>query len=96
MLSMIEAIYFHVPMLCLPFNGDQNTNAAFVDTRNIGKIIISEETTVDAFYGAVHEIITNQQYANTKKHIIFLIIFFCILGINKISIFIHLYSESSL
>lgn len=45
MLSLIESIHFHVPLLCIPFNGDQFTNAAFIEFREIGLTIFLENIT---------------------------------------------------
>jgi glucuronosyltransferase len=56
---MIEAIHFHVPMICVPFNGDQNTNAAFIESRNIGLYIKSDDITEDVFTKMIKEVTSN-------------------------------------
>jgi glucuronosyltransferase len=61
-LSMIEAIHFHVPMICVPFNGDQNTNAAFIESRNIGLYIKSDDITEDVFTKMIKEVTSNPKY----------------------------------
>ncbi|RZC14240.1 UDP-glucuronosyltransferase 1-7-like, partial [Asbolus verrucosus] len=61
-LSFIEAIYFQVPLLCIPFNGDQFTNAAFTESRNIGLQILPDNITEETLINLLQEITTNPKY----------------------------------
>ncbi|EFA11927.1 UDP-glucuronosyltransferase 1-8-like Protein [Tribolium castaneum] len=61
-LSFIESIHFNKPLLCLPFNGDQLTNAAFARSRQFGAHISPDEITEDSLFNKTTEVLTNPLY----------------------------------
>lgn len=60
--SIEEAIYREVPLLAVPFFGDQFANAKRIEGRELGKWLNIETVTSDIFVETIKEIITNPKY----------------------------------
>ncbi|KAL3289246.1 hypothetical protein HHI36_003678 [Cryptolaemus montrouzieri] len=56
-LSMIEALNYGVPMIAIPFNGDQHMNAKFIETRKLGKLLNLEDVAEETFGEVLSSII---------------------------------------
>ncbi|CAH1164066.1 unnamed protein product [Phaedon cochleariae] len=67
--SLEEAVFSHVPMVVLPFFGDQMRNAKRIVAKGIGQTVQHNPNLVKAdFRSAIDEVITNQSYKeNVKK-----------------------------
>ncbi|KAF5301858.1 hypothetical protein FQR65_LT08690 [Abscondita terminalis] len=65
--SMEEAIYDHIPMLALPFAGDQNFNVNRMIHRGFGLSLNYRTLRKDEFKTSILEIINNSKYRNTVK-----------------------------
>ncbi|XP_044265189.1 uncharacterized protein LOC123011680 [Tribolium madens] len=61
-LSFIESIHFNKPLLCLPFIGDQLTNAAFALSRQFGAHLSPDDITEDNLFNKTTEVLTNPIY----------------------------------
>lgn len=61
-LSIEEAIFTHVPMVVMPFYGDQLKNARIIDTKGIGKFV-NHKPSLDKneFKSAVLDVIKNEK-----------------------------------
>ncbi|KAJ3650296.1 hypothetical protein Zmor_021993 [Zophobas morio] len=62
MLSLIESIHYRVPMICIPFSGDQLTNAAFIESREIGLHLSPDNITENTLVDSIKEVTTNPKY----------------------------------
>lgn len=60
--SIEEAIYREVPLLAVPFFGDQFSNAKRIEGRELGKWLDVEKITSDELVETIDEIITNPKY----------------------------------
>lgn len=60
--SIEEAIYREVPLLAVPFYGDQFANARRIEGRELGKWLDLEKTNSDTLKATIEEIITNPKY----------------------------------
>ncbi|KAK9886588.1 hypothetical protein WA026_017515 [Henosepilachna vigintioctopunctata] len=68
LLSMIEAVHYAVPMIAIPFNGDQMMNSKFIETRSIGKLINLESIDSNKFWNILTEVLYNPRYRNNVKY----------------------------
>lgn len=62
MFGTMEALYNGVPLLSIPFFGDQFRNAIRIDASGHGKFIQHRDITVKTFSKAINEIISNKEY----------------------------------
>ncbi|XP_033111223.1 UDP-glucuronosyltransferase 1-2-like [Anneissia japonica] len=60
--GVYEAIYHAVPMVCIPFSGDQFNNAKRVTMRDLGIRIEAHGLTSDILYNAMIEVLENPKY----------------------------------
>ncbi|XP_063705261.1 UDP-glycosyltransferase UGT5-like [Culicoides brevitarsis] len=60
--SIEESIYREIPMIAVPFFGDQFTNAKRVEARGLGKRLEIEKITSDILEETINEIIENPMY----------------------------------
>uniref|UniRef100_A0A336N066 UDP-glucuronosyltransferase n=1 Tax=Culicoides sonorensis TaxID=179676 RepID=A0A336N066_CULSO len=66
--SLEEAIYREVPLLAIPFYGDQFTNAKRIAAKGLGKWLTINDIESNALYETIKEIISNPIYKeNIKK-----------------------------
>jgi glucuronosyltransferase len=67
--SLNEAIHFGVPVIAVPFFGDQTYNTAIVNHRGIGVQLSKREITVGTLKNALRQVLTdgNQYAAKAKK-----------------------------
>lgn len=66
---MEEALYSHVPMVVLPFMGDQEANAARVKSKQIGVMLNPHKLTVQDFKAAILEVMENKIYRENVKRL---------------------------
>ncbi|CAH1989793.1 unnamed protein product [Acanthoscelides obtectus] len=67
--SLEEAIYFHVPIVMLPFCADQEQNAKKAELRKIGKTIypMKDGITKDALKNSIKDVIEDPSYRKNIK-----------------------------
>lgn len=58
--SIQEAVYYGVPLLALPFFGDQNFNGRKIVDSKIGKVLHVDTMTKDSIAEAIDELLHNQ------------------------------------
>lgn len=59
---MEEAIYTHVPMVVMPFYGDQLKNARIIENKEIGKFVNHKPVLqAEEFEATLLEVITNDK-----------------------------------
>nr|XP_024216483.1 uncharacterized protein LOC106687521 [Halyomorpha halys] len=61
-LSLVEAVHFGVPVIGIPFFGDQAKNFRFVEEAGIGKMLKLGEINYDNVSRMVKEVLTNTTY----------------------------------
>ncbi|XP_046659554.1 UDP-glycosyltransferase UGT5-like isoform X1 [Homalodisca vitripennis] len=62
MMSQHEVINAGVPVICIPFLGDQRMNAKFYESQEIGVKINFDELSEDTFYSAVTTVLSSSKY----------------------------------
>lgn len=67
--SMEEAIFNYVPMIALPFYGDQLSNSRKMAAKGFGLTLDHKKLNVKAFHGAILEVLNNPQYRDTTKEL---------------------------
>lgn len=79
---MEEAIFFHVPLVGMPFYLDQETNVRTIVEKKIGLRISPKELDTKAFTKTILEVISNPMYVhkqlglhNRHSHLFVLILF---------------------
>ncbi|XP_017775529.1 PREDICTED: UDP-glucuronosyltransferase 2B10-like isoform X2 [Nicrophorus vespilloides] len=65
--SLEESLYNYVPILGLPFFGDQTGNAFKLESNGLGLFLDYNELTVEKFTFSINEIINNPKYKNKVK-----------------------------
>ncbi|KAK9886015.1 hypothetical protein WA026_014801 [Henosepilachna vigintioctopunctata] len=60
--SMEEAIMHHIPMLGIPFLGDQPVNGKILENRGLGVRVSPDSLTKEIFRNAIEEVINNHLY----------------------------------
>lgn len=67
-LSIEEAIFSHVPMIVMPFYGDQLKNARIVENKKIGKFVNHKPILLkEEFKEAILEVIENKKYVHIYR-----------------------------
>nr|CAI5865824.1 unnamed protein product [Callosobruchus analis] len=66
-LSTIEAAYYGVPVLGMPFFVDQFTNLVMMENKGIARQINPHTITTNALYNRIKEMLDNKQYAKNMK-----------------------------
>ncbi|KAK5645033.1 hypothetical protein RI129_006333 [Pyrocoelia pectoralis] len=67
LLSIIEAVYHGVPIVCVPVFGDQMMNTATTEVGGYGKGVHYETLTEESFGNAVNEVLNNPNYMENAK-----------------------------
>lgn len=62
-----ESLYYGVPLLLIPFFGDQSRNAHRISTAGYGKYIALDEITKDSLLKIINEITSDEMYLNKAK-----------------------------
>ena len=60
--GMLEASYHGVPMICVPFFGDQFDNAVMAERVGIGKILYQDLITEERLIKTVNSVLNNERY----------------------------------
>ncbi|KAK5648756.1 hypothetical protein RI129_003648 [Pyrocoelia pectoralis] len=68
-LSTQEAMYHGIPVIAIPFNTDQHSNAGKLASRSMAKILNYEDITTDSLYLAITEILNNPMYSRNIKQL---------------------------
>ncbi|KAK5645027.1 hypothetical protein RI129_006327 [Pyrocoelia pectoralis] len=67
LLSTMEAIYHGVPVVAIPFFGDQEMNAANAENCGYAVVVSYEELTENTLQTAVDEVLINPKYGNIAR-----------------------------
>ncbi|KAH0813539.1 hypothetical protein GEV33_009252 [Tenebrio molitor] len=67
--SIEEAIYYNVPIVGLPFYGDQGNNAKIMESKRLGVKLKPAELKKDEFLAAILDVSTNSTYKENLKQI---------------------------
>ncbi|XP_026679057.1 UDP-glucuronosyltransferase 2A3-like [Diaphorina citri] len=67
--SLQEAVYFEVPMIGIPFFGDQDYNVKIIKNLGVGSYIDYDSINNENFYNLMKEILYNRSYMDTVKRI---------------------------
>ncbi|KAI5745163.1 hypothetical protein M8J76_008776 [Diaphorina citri] len=67
--SLQEAVYFEVPMIGIPFFGDQEYNVKIIKNLGVGSYIDYDSINNENFYNLMKEILYNRSYMDTVKRI---------------------------
>ncbi|XP_047110697.1 UDP-glycosyltransferase UGT5-like isoform X1 [Schistocerca piceifrons] len=65
--SMNEASYFAVPLIGIPFMGDQQHNVAKMVQAGIGYRLLFRDVTTDSVLKAIHTVLGNESYQENMK-----------------------------
>lgn len=60
--SMEEAVDRAIPLLCIPFFGDQETNSKKIEHLGIGRRILLQDLNPTSFESLIHEVINKDKY----------------------------------
>lgn len=66
--SVTEAIYFGVPLICIPINWDQYDNAALIKSKGFGLVLDRRHLTEDSIHSAITEVLDNTTFKNNTMH----------------------------
>ncbi|KAJ8910830.1 hypothetical protein NQ315_015565 [Exocentrus adspersus] len=67
--SMEESIFNHVPMVGMPFYGDQSRNAKIMEENGLGLVVDRKNLIKDDFYRAIMEVINKPIYREKVEEI---------------------------
>ncbi|CAH1173990.1 unnamed protein product [Phaedon cochleariae] len=68
-LSTIEAAFYGIPMVGIPFFADQYSNMELVETREIGVTMQYDTLTSESLLEAINNVLTNPKYLKNAKRI---------------------------
>ena len=66
--GQLEGLYHGVPMLCMPFFGDQGYNSARTEKKGYGLQLDPFEFTPDELYDTIQELVYNTSYKKAIQH----------------------------
>lgn len=69
MFSNFEAVNYGIPLLVIPFFGDQYRNAIKVQNSGYGSFLDYRDITLDSLFGALNELLTDEKYSSKAKEI---------------------------
>lgn len=69
MFSNFEANKYGIPLLVIPFVGDQYRNALRIQSAGYGKFMDFKDITLDTLHGALNELLNDKKYLNRAKEI---------------------------
>ncbi|CAH1389490.1 unnamed protein product [Nezara viridula] len=61
-LSLVEAVHFGVPLICMPFFVDQTKNCRFAEEADLGKMLRLTEVNYDNVSRILKEVLSNKTY----------------------------------
>jgi hypothetical protein len=65
--STLESVYYGIPLIGLPFWGDQSGNANFMQLKGYAKVLDKTSFTEDDLAAAIDDVITGPESVNVKK-----------------------------
>ena len=66
--GQLESLYHGIPMLCMPFFGDQGYNSALTKKKGYGLVLDPFEFTPDELYDTIQELVYNTSYKKAIQH----------------------------
>ena len=66
--GQLESLYHGIPMLCMPFVGDQGYNSALTKNKGYGLVLDPFEFTPDELYDTIQELVYNTSYKKAIQH----------------------------
>ncbi|KAG4070453.1 hypothetical protein HA402_005685 [Bradysia odoriphaga] len=69
LLSLMESVYFEKPVIVLPIFGDQDFNAAQVESNGYGRVLSLQNITEDSIQEAITDVLTNERYLDNVKRL---------------------------
>lgn len=67
--SVLETMYYGVPMVIMPVFTDQFRNGRNVERRGAGKMVLRESVGNETFFDAVHLVLTDENYRSSAKRV---------------------------
>ncbi|KAI5745672.1 hypothetical protein M8J76_013340 [Diaphorina citri] len=67
--SLQEAVYFEVPLIGIPFFGDQDYNVKIIKNLGIGTYMDFDSVSTEVLYNLMKEILYNTSYMDTVKRV---------------------------
>lgn len=67
MFGFLESLYNGVPLIMIPFFGDQHRNAVRAQNAGHAKFIKFNDITEEALFGLIHEMTTDPSYKQTSR-----------------------------
>ncbi|KAL1453796.1 hypothetical protein WDU94_010109 [Cyamophila willieti] len=67
--SLQEAVHYQVPMIAIPFFGDQPYNAGIIQRLAIGTVLQVDDISTDRLMGQMRDILDNERYAENVKRV---------------------------
>lgn len=65
----MEAVYFEKPVIVLPIFGDQDFNAAQVESNGYGRVLSLQNITEESIQEAITDVLTNGKYLDNVKRL---------------------------
>lgn len=66
-ISETESVYFGVPLICIPFFGDQPTNAAIATKNGMAVTVDYRRFSRETFEGALNQVLFNRKFSENAK-----------------------------
>lgn len=67
--SVLETMYYGVPMVIMPVFTDQFRNGRNVERRGAGKMVLRETVVKETFFDAIHSVLEEKSYSSSVKRI---------------------------